>query len=541
MKLKYIGLLGLLIGFNACNEPEDVIIDFEGEQSEDVEVQAPALTAGSANFSTYVAVGNSLTAGYTDGALFKAAQENSLTNMLANKFALVGGGDFTQPLMNDNFGGLLAGGGQIQETRFVFNGTGPQRLIELNPGASPTTDIFVNNPTGPFNNMGVPGAKAIHMVFQGYGNPGNLPDASPYFIRMTGATPNASVLEMAMAQNPTFFTLWAGNNDVLGYATTGGDGTNPITPKVQFDGAIGALVGGLTSGGAQGVVANIPYVSTIPHFTTVPFNPLDPANPEFAPQIPTLNSVFGAINQVFTALGETDRIIEFSETEASGVVILDENLDDLTVQIAGALGGSAEFKAFVVSLGLPEQASPLVAGLLGQTYGQARQATAADLLVLPSSSFIATIDSDNITTLMGQGLPANLAGQFSANGVTLPLGDKWVLTPEEQAELKTATDEFNATIKAAADGAGLAFVDANALMQEIASSGYADGDFILTSDLVTGGAFSLDGVHPTAKGYAVLANQFLMAIDATYGSNFESSESLLNVIDYPTNYSASLQ
>ncbi|MRI01951.1 G-D-S-L family lipolytic protein [Kriegella sp. EG-1] len=539
MKLRYIGLIGLLVGFNACNEPEDVIVEVEGEEI--VEAEAPALTAGSADFSNYVAVGNSLTAGYTDGALFKASQENSMTNMLANKFALVGGGAFIQPLMNDNFGGLLAGGGQIQETRFVFNGTGPQRLIELNPGAIPTTDIFVNNPSGPFNNMGVPGAKAIHMVFPGYGNPANLPNASPYFVRMTGTTPDASILEMAMAQNPTFFTLWAGNNDVLGFATSGGDETDPITPKAQFDAAISALVAGLTSGGAKGVIANIPYVATIPHFTTVPYNPLDPANPDFAPQIPTLNSVFGAINQVFTALGETNRIIEFSETEASGVVILDENLDDLTVQIAGALGGSAEFKAFVVSLGLPEQAAPLVAGLLGQTYGQARQATESDLLVLPSSNFIATIDNDNIAALMDQGLPINLAGQFSANGVTLPLGDKWVLTPEEQAVLNTATDEFNVTIKSAADGAGLAFVDANSLMKQIANGGIADGDFILTSDLVTGGAFSLDGVHPTAKGYAILANQFLKAIDATYGSNFESSESLLNIIDYPTNYSVSLQ
>jgi hypothetical protein len=33
-----------------------------------------------------------------------------------------------------------------------------------------------------------------------------------------------------MSQKPTFFSLWIGNNDVLGFATTGGDGTDPITP-----------------------------------------------------------------------------------------------------------------------------------------------------------------------------------------------------------------------------------------------------------------------------------------------------------------------
>jgi hypothetical protein len=35
------------------------------------------------------------------------------------------------------------------------------------------------------------------------------------------------VLAYAMSQKPTFFSLWIGNNDV-GYATTGGDGTDPL-------------------------------------------------------------------------------------------------------------------------------------------------------------------------------------------------------------------------------------------------------------------------------------------------------------------------
>jgi hypothetical protein len=30
--------------------------------------------------------------------------------------------------------------------------------------------------------------------------------------------------------NANILFLWIGNNDVLGYATTGGDGTDPITP-----------------------------------------------------------------------------------------------------------------------------------------------------------------------------------------------------------------------------------------------------------------------------------------------------------------------
>jgi len=63
---------------------------------------------GSANFSNYVALGNSLTAGFSDAALYKVSQENSIPAILAKQFAAVGnGGPFKQPLMNDNIGGLL--------------------------------------------------------------------------------------------------------------------------------------------------------------------------------------------------------------------------------------------------------------------------------------------------------------------------------------------------------------------------------------------------------------------------------------------------
>ena len=47
-------------------------------------------------------------------------------------------------------------------------------------------------------------------------------------------------------------------------------------------------------------------------------------------------------------------------------------------------------------------------------------------------------------------------------------------------------------------------------------------EFYDETDLVFGGLVSLDGVHFTARGYALMANKFLEAIDAKYGSNFGS-------------------
>src|SRR5690606_10698993 len=289
-------LILFLIVFVACDSDDD---------STGNEVEVVGLTAGEADFSNYVAVGNSLTAGYTDNALFISAQQNSMPNILSSKFELAGGGEFSQPLMNDNIGGLVMGGTVIQSPRLYFNGTGPALL-----SATPTTDL--SQPSGfPFNNMGVPGAKSFHLVSNSYGNPAGLltdpPTSNPYYVRMASTT-DATILGDAVSQAPTFFTLWIGANDVLSYATSGGVGvyqeanidpttygSNDITDSNVFANTYAQLVGALTDGGAQGVVANIPDIRALPHFTTVPYAPLDPTNPGFGPLIPTLNATFGQL------------------------------------------------------------------------------------------------------------------------------------------------------------------------------------------------------------------------------------------------------
>jgi hypothetical protein len=491
--IKYILLSVILIGFTACNDEEDFV-------DEPIQEELPELTSGSADFSNYVSLGNSLTAGFTDAALFIASQENSFPNILSSKFAMLGGGNFSQPLMSDNFGGMAVGGNRILEPRLVFGGAGPVPLESLIGPIMPTTDLLVNNPAGPFNNMGVPGAKSFHLLFDGYGNLGNLGvSANPYFIRMA-SSPTATVLGDAMAQSPTFFSLWIGNNDVLGYSLSGGDGSNPITDQPTFDFAINTLVTTLTSGGAKGIMANIPYVTTIPHFTTVPHNPV----PLDATTAGALNQAYAAYNGgllqiegfgLITAEERAARTIVFEASATNAVVILDESLTDLT--------------------GI----NPALVNM--------RQATADDLIVLPASNFIGTL-----------AVPGNPA---TVNGIAIPLADKWVLVPSEQEEINMATDNFNATIQAAANQAGLAFVDANMFMQELAAGGITFSDFTSTSNLVTGGAFSLDGVHPTARGYALLAVLFMDAIDNTYGSNFGASGNFVDIGDFPTNYSPLLQ
>ena len=170
---KYFSLLFIFVGLASCE------ID-EIEASLPPVAELPALNTGSADFSNYVAVGASFTAGYTDGAMFKAAQQNSFPNMLAQQF---GSANFSQPLMNDNIGGLLFGGNENPAflPRLFFNGAGPVRLP-----ATPTTEVFAGTP-GPYSNMGVPGSKSTHLLYDGLGNPANLgtdpATANPYFCK----------------------------------------------------------------------------------------------------------------------------------------------------------------------------------------------------------------------------------------------------------------------------------------------------------------------------------------------------------------------
>ena len=546
--IKYILFSAVLIAFASCSEDDDFV-------NKEIIETLPALTVGSADFSNYVAIGASFTAGVTDGGLFIAGQERSFPQLLSEQFAIGGGGTFAQPLMADNTGGILAGGNVVGNYRLVFGGAGPVPLDAFltSQGAPvpPITTEAGNNIGSNFNNFGIPSAKSFHLVTPGYAA------FNPFYTRIASSG-TSTVLGDALAQNPTFFTLSeVGGNDVLGYATSGGTGVdqtgnfdpssyerNDITDPNVFGQAFSSMVDALTQNGAKGVVTTVPDITSLSHFTTVPHNPLDPNDPDtgagLVAQIPTLNQIYGALNQIF-AVADPSRIITFSTTETNEVVIIDEDLADLSAVIAGTLGPDPAFAAFIGQFGLPPEAAPLVAGFLGATYGQAREANANDLLVLPSSSIIGKVNEANAAALAPV-LGPQVAGQFSVEGITLPLEDKWVLTPQEQNAIAMATSAYNATIFAVTDAnPNVAVADLRAVLEQASVSGYPYDDYLMTTDLVFGGLVSLDGIHLTSRGYGLMATEFLVAIDEAFGSNFIASGTTPVADDLPTNYSPSLQ
>ena len=348
--------------------------------------------------------------------------------------------------------------------------------------------------------MGVPGAKSYHLGAAGYGNVAgvSLGLANPYFARMASSS-GTSVIQDAMSQNPSFFSLWIGNNDILSFATSGGDGEdqtgnldpttyggNDITDPNVFASVYNGLLGALTSTGAKGIVANLPSVTSIPYFTTVPYNaiPLDAATAAFLNSAAAYGTYNGGIQQalaaltgtgLFTAEEAAKRTINFSEGQ-NAVVIIDEDLTDL-----GAIN-----PAFAA---LPKY----------------RQATAEDLLVLTSRSFLGTLADPN--------------NPSSVNGVGVPLADKWVLTPEEQEAIDVARTAYNQTIEALAQQYNVAFFDAEQSLLDLVGAGITQNGITTTAVYATGGGFSLDGVHPSPRGYAIIVNGMVDAINAKYGAN----------------------
>lgn len=430
-----------------------------------------APSANGLDFSNFVSVGNSLTAGYADGALYLSGQENSIPNIMAKQFQTVGGGAFRQPLIGteDGVGFQQIPGGIYCYTKMVLKIV-PDKDCAGNPvGTASLKPGFVSNPdqatlqqqlfapptvAGPYNNMGVPGATLQAIFYPGYGSAyGN-----PYFKRFaTSAT--TSVLQDAIAQQPTFFYLWIGNNDALLSALAGTD--QMLTPADTFAKYYPMAAGALMASGKQpkGVVATIPDVTSIPFFTTIskklPYNSviLD------ATQAAQLNFVYGA-------WGHTEIVWK-------------------------------------------EGANPFVYAKEDGTYAQ----------MGPNDLFLLTLPTDSIKCrLMG-------TADTTVHPIPkpYPIPGKFILDLGEQATIEGRINQYNVIIKQVATSQNLALADMNTYLKSFASGMVFDGIKVSTT-FVTGGLFSTDGVHLNPRGNAIAANYFIQAINTKYGSNIPQAD-----------------
>jgi hypothetical protein len=81
------------------------------------------------------------------------------------------------------------------------------------------------------------------------------------------------------------------------------------------------------------------------------------------------------------------------------------------------------------------------------------------------------------------------------------------------AKARVAVAQYNGIIAGVAQQFGVTVVDVNGLLSQISQNGYVVGNRHLTTGFL-GGIFSLDGIHPTNTGYAILANAVISSMNS---------------------------
>ena len=227
------------------------------------------------DFTRYVALGDSLTAGYASGGLVQYYQDRSYPALLAQQ---AGSPVFEMPTVSE------PGLGPLLELLALL----PAPVIQPKPGAPglPTNATY----PFPYNNLGVPGSNVFDLVLT-TGDienllAGNLDNVMHDLILRIPQVPDPgtgqlvpfTALTQAIAQDPTFVTLWIGNNDILGAVVAGTpiDGIT-MTPLDIFQQLYGQALGALATMTSADIVAinlptatSLPFVTTISNYITIP-------------------------------------------------------------------------------------------------------------------------------------------------------------------------------------------------------------------------------------------------------------------------------
>jgi lysophospholipase L1-like esterase len=236
-----VAALGAVVGLAAC-EAKDTVL-------------GPTTIGTGDIFHSYVALGNSITAGYQSGGINDSTQRQSFARLLAVQmgtqyhYASLAGRGCTPPIAN-GLTGALSGTGSTAAT------------CDLRASAS-VTDIL--------NNVAVPGARVLDPVSSST----VASNALTTFI-LGGKTQVAKALDA----KPTFASIWIGNNDVLtagltGLITPGGPynaafgSPGIVSTEAQFETSYDAMIKQLTDGapGVKGVLIGVVQVSGVAALT----------------------------------------------------------------------------------------------------------------------------------------------------------------------------------------------------------------------------------------------------------------------------------
>lgn len=471
-------------------------------------------TAGSLDLSKFVAIGNSIGAGYQAGALFTEGQNNSLPKILATQFACAGGSPtFNQPDIesvngfNSTFSNVSEG--IILGRLVLFAPPGGGETLPV-PAGSPGLPAPFNSADfpGPYtgekatlNNFSVPGIILGQALTGATGGPPTAnPAYNPYYARFASDPGTSTILGDAIAAQGTFYLFSLGLNDVLGYALTGASNEDILTSAedfaTQYAAAFGALSASLPT--AKGVVVNIPDPLMLPYFRVVTWDAIKVDEPTAT----LLNGAFAGFNAALDGLvgmGQLSpqdaavRKVSYTHTKDNPVLIFDEDLEDL----------GPKFDA-MLSLGAinAEQRAALA------PYEQARPITEGEYVAFPAALVLGTL--------------ADPGNQNSVIGAVVPVSDEYIITAAEAVVIRDRVAAFNQTINTVVSASDdrFALADLHAKLTAFMGIGveFSHG-IVLTPTLAPPtGIFSEDGVHPNSRGAAHLANFIIDVINQKFGA-----------------------
>lgn len=218
-------------------------------------VAVPVFAArGSADFTTFVALGDSYGAGFESGSLNLNHQQWSWPAVVAKQVGLrlctpsdtAAAVCFAQPLVS--FPGI--------DKELLLQGIIPSANIAqpAGPGGQPLMTTFAR----PYNNLSIPGATVGALLtvdgneFPRLGEP-TVVSFGRFILRGQGTE-----VVQAIKQHPTFIAMWIGGNDYLNVIFSGDPSTvtSAADFKTRYEAVLDSLIAGAPNAGM--VVGNLP-------------------------------------------------------------------------------------------------------------------------------------------------------------------------------------------------------------------------------------------------------------------------------------------
>lgn len=228
----------------------------------------------SANFTTFVALGDSYGAGFQSGSLNERHQPWSWPAVIARQVGLTlcppnataTTPCFAQPLVS--FPG-------IANELILTDITKPTPVIAPAPGVGvPLMTAFGR----PYNNLSIPGATVGALLAITGAEPPQQGEPTPVSFGRFILRGQGTAIAQAVALHPTFIAVWIGGNDYLNVAFSGTPATMTSVDdfKARYEAMLDSLIVGAPSAGL--VVGSLPSPATlVPYLTLVPPVLVDPA------------------------------------------------------------------------------------------------------------------------------------------------------------------------------------------------------------------------------------------------------------------------